>query len=92
MIILDGKKVSQKILEQVKNKVATLDKKPHLAVILVGNDPASKIYVRNKQKAAEQVGIKSTVIEMEEVTSERVLLNKIEELNNDSDITGILVQ
>ena len=92
MIILDGKKVSQKILEQVKNKVATLDKKPHLAVILVGNDPASKIYVRNKQKAAEQVGIKSTVIELDEVTSEEVLLNKINELNNDSGITGILVQ
>ena len=49
MIILDGKKVSEKILNEVKSKVDLMDKKPHLVVILVGDDPASKIYVRNKQ-------------------------------------------
>ena len=64
MIILDGKQVSEKILNTVKSKVELMDKKPHLVVILVGEDPASKIYVRNKQKAAEKVGITSTVIEL----------------------------
>ena len=63
-MILDGKKVSQKILENVKKRVEKLDTKPHLVVILVGEDPASKIYVKNKQKAALEVGIKSTVIEL----------------------------
>ena len=92
MIILDGKKVSQKILEQVKSKVDTLEKKPHLAVFLVGEDPASKIYVRNKQRAAEQVGIRSTVIELDYTIKEDELLSKIEELNNNSEVTGILVQ
>ena len=92
MIILDGKQVSEKILNTVKSKVELMDKKPHLVVILVGEDPASKIYVRNKQKAAEKVGITSTVIELPTATSEAELLNKIEELNNNSDITGILVQ
>ena len=91
-MILDGKKVSFKILEQVKEKVAKMDKKPHLVVILVGEDPASKIYVKNKQKAAEKVGIKSTIINFSENISEVDLLNKIEELNQDTDVTGILVQ
>ncbi|MCQ2754594.1 MAG: bifunctional 5,10-methylenetetrahydrofolate dehydrogenase/5,10-methenyltetrahydrofolate cyclohydrolase [bacterium] len=92
MIILDGKKVSLKILEEVKEKVAQIDRKPHLAVILVGNNPASKIYVNNKKKAAEAVGIKTTIIEFEEKISELELINKIEELNVDNNITGILVQ
>ena len=91
-MILDGKKVSEKILEQVKIRVADLQVKPHLAVVLVGEDQASKIYVKNKQKAAERVGIQSTVIEFSENISEKELLDKIEELNNDSQITGILVQ
>ena len=92
MIILDGKTLSLKILEQVKERVAKLDKQPHLVVILVGENPASKIYVNNKKKAAEKVGIKSTVIEMDINVSEEDLLKTIEKLNNDSDVTGILVQ
>ena len=92
MIILDGKALSLKILEQVKERVAKLDKQPHLVVILVGENPASKIYVNNKKKAAEKVGIKSTVIEMDTNVSEEDLLKTIEKLNNDSDVTGILVQ
>lgn len=92
MIILDGKTLSLKILEQVKERVAKLDKQPHLVVILVGENPASKIYVNNKKKAAEKVGIKSTVIEMSVDVSEEELLSTIEKLNNDSDVTGILVQ
>lgn len=91
-MILDGKKVSLKVLEQVKEKVAKLDNQPHLVVILVGDNPASKIYVKNKQKAAEFVGIKSTVLELSSDISENYLLNKIAELNTNNDVTGILVQ
>ena len=92
MILLDGKSVSQKILNEVKERVSKLDKKPHLVVILVGDNQASKIYVKNKQKAAWQVGIRSTVIEMDSDTEEFELLDKIDELNKNPDITGILVQ
>lgn len=91
-MILDGKKTSLKILKRVTDKVAKLEKKPHLVVILVGDNPASKIYVRNKQKAAIQVGIQSTIVELPIQTTEAELLNKIEELNNNNDVTGILVQ
>ena len=91
-MILDGKNVSQKILANVKERVAKLDKKPHLVVILVGDNPASRIYVRNKQKAAMTVGIRSTVIEMASSITEEELLSKINELNEDDDVTGILVQ
>ena len=91
-MILDGKKVAAKIRENVKTQVEKLEKKPHLAVILVGENPASKIYVRNKQKAAFEVGIDSTVIELPTETTEQELLTKIEELNLDNSITGILVQ
>lgn len=91
-MILDGKALSQKILEEIKKEVPNLTKKPHLAVILVGNDPASRIYVNNKKKTALNLGIKSTVMELPEDTAEEVLLNKIEELNKDKEVTGILVQ
>ena len=92
MILLDGKALSQKILDKVKERVEKLERQPHLVVILVGDDAASQIYVNNKRKAAEKTGIKSTVIQMSADTEESVLLNKIEELNQDSDVTGILVQ
>ena len=92
MILLDGKTLSQKVLEQVKEQVVKMDIKPHLVVILVGDDAASRVYVRNKQKAAEKVGINSTVIELPYEISEAELLNIIEENNNDKAVTGILVQ
>ena len=92
MIILDGKAVSLKILDHVKAKVAQMDVKPYLVVILVGDNPASQIYVNNKKKAAEKVGIKSTIIEMDKSVSEAELLDTIQKLNNDKDVTGILVQ
>ena len=92
MILLDGKAVSQKILEGVRTKLSTLAKVPHLVVILVGDDAASKVYVNNKKKAAEKVGIKSTVIEKNASISEEELLTIIRDLNNDEDVTGILVQ
>lgn len=91
-MILDGKKLSNIIFEEIKKEVPKLAKKPNLAVILVGDDPASRIYVNNKKKTALNLGIKSTVIELPENTEEKVLLDKIEELNNDADVTGILVQ
>ena len=91
-MILDGKKVANEILEEIKEKVTKLDKKPHLAVVLVGNDLASQIYVRNKKKTANMLGITSTVLELPEETKEEVLLNEIKKLNKDSDVTGILVQ
>ena len=92
MVILDGKKTSSKILAVVKNRVSSMNIVPHLAVILVGENPASIIYVNNKKKAAEQVGIKSTIIKMEKDITEQYLLDKIAELNNDNSVTGILVQ
>lgn len=91
-MILDGKALSVKVLEGVKERVETLSVKPHLVVILVGDNPASQIYVRNKKLAAEKVGINSTIIELPACTSEEELLNKIEELNQNKDVTGILVQ
>ena len=91
-MILDGKSLSAKVLEGVKLRVEKLERKPHLVVILVGEDPASKIYVRNKQIAAEKVGIKSTVLELPNSVTEEELLNKVEYYNNDPDVTGILVQ
>ena len=104
MNILDGKKTSEKILERIKKRVSAPlagevarsavggAEIPHLVVILVGDNPASKVYVRNKQKAAEKVGIKSTVIEFDSNIKEQILLDKIIELNNDNTVTGILVQ
>ena len=91
-MILDGKAVSLKVLDKVKERVTGLSVKPHLVVVLVGENPASKIYVRNKKLAAEKVGIKSTIIELEENTTEDKLLSIINDLNEDNDVTGILVQ
>ncbi|MBS1574879.1 MAG: bifunctional methylenetetrahydrofolate dehydrogenase/methenyltetrahydrofolate cyclohydrolase FolD [Bacteroidetes bacterium] len=96
MQILDGKKASQAIKDQLKLDVAQLavegKKIPHLAAILVGNNGASETYVASKVKSCEEVGFKSTLIRFEESTSEMKLLEKIEELNTDPDIDGILVQ
>ena len=92
MNILDGKKVSEKVLENVKERVSSLSKKPYLNVILVGDDAPSKIYVNNKRKAAEKVGIRSNVIELPSDTDEQTLLDLIKNLNNDNEVTGIMVQ
>lgn len=90
--ILDGKKLRDKIIENLKAKVDTFDKKPTLVVILVGENPASKIYVNNKKKMAEKIGIHSEVINYPANITEAELLNKIEELNNNKKVTAILVQ
>lgn len=91
-IILDGKKLRDKILTELKEKIDTYEKKPTLVVILVGENPASQIYVNNKKKTAEKIGINSVVLNYPENTTEQELLDKINELNNDNEVTAILVQ
>ena len=90
--ILDGKKLRDKIIENLKAKVDTFEEKPTLVVILVGEHPASKIYVNNKKKMAEKIGIHSEVINYPANITEAELLDKIEELNNNKKVTAILVQ
>ena len=94
--IIDGKLVSSVMRESLKSEVLAFktdsDKTVGLAVILVGNDPASAVYVRNKHRACEQVGIDSYQIELPEFTSEEELLATIDRLNSDDKINGILVQ
>lgn len=91
-VILDGKQLRDKVLAGLKTKLEQFDKKPTLVVILVGDDPASKIYVNNKKKTAETLGINSVVINYPVEVEEEVLLAKIDELNNDAEVTAILVQ
>ena len=94
--IIDGKQIASELRKGLKNRVdARLAKglrKPGLAVILVGNDPASEVYVRNKRKGCEDVGIESTAYDLEANTSEEKLLSLIDELNDDDSVDGILVQ
>ncbi|MBO5344789.1 MAG: bifunctional 5,10-methylenetetrahydrofolate dehydrogenase/5,10-methenyltetrahydrofolate cyclohydrolase [Clostridia bacterium] len=90
--ILDGKKLREKLLTDLKQKIDRFQTKPTLVVILVGENPASKIYVNNKKKTAEELGINSQVINYPANISEEELLAKIEELNNNKDVTAILVQ
>ena len=90
--LLDGKKTAEKIIENIKNNTCTCNEKPKLAVILVGNNPASEVYVRNKQKKALQVGFESLVIPLPENISEDNLLEHIFILNEDININAILVQ
>lgn len=96
MILIDGKKISlqlqSEIALEVKELIAKGKKQPHLAAILVGDDPASQTYVNSKVKACENVGFKSTLVRFEGNVSEQKLLSKIEELNNDNDIDGYIVQ
>jgi len=96
MEILDGQLVSQATRDELKIKVAQLfiegKKIPHLAAVLVGNNGASETYVGAKVKACEEIGYKSTLTRLESTISENKLLQVIEELNNDPDIDGILVQ
>lgn len=93
--IIDGKKISQEIRDELKEKAAAMakeGKKVALAVIQVGNDPASSVYVRNKKKACEYIGIESFSYELPEETTEEELVALIEKLNADAWVNGILVQ
>lgn len=91
-IILDGKSLADKITQNLKNEVSKLDKKPKLAVILVGDNPASEIYVRNKEKRAVEIGFESLVLPLPKDISEENLLEHIYILNEDENINAILIQ
>lgn len=94
-LLIDGKKISTEIKEELKEQVKKdkeQGKETTLAVIQVGNDPASSVYVRNKKKACEYIGINSLSYELEEETTEEELLKLIQELNGREDVNGILVQ
>lgn len=90
--IIDGKSIAEKITQKIKQDVTTLEKKPKLAVIIVGNNPASEVYVRNKQKKAIELGFESVVIPLPVDISEENLLEHIYILNEDVNINAILVQ
>ncbi len=94
--ILDGKKVSeiyrQRIKEEIEKYTSKGLRKPSLAVVLVGEDPASKVYVSNKRKACQKVGMESLFYHLPEDTEEEKLLSLVEELNNNPEVDGILVQ
>ena len=96
MILIDGKKEAAELREKLKQEVLELKSKynkvPGLTVILIGELAPSKIYVKNKEKSANEVGLKSEVIRYPETIDEKTVLNKIEELNNDESVSGILVQ
>ena len=95
MELLNGKVLAQKLQQEMTQEVTALKEKglqPGLAVILVGEDPASQVYVRNKERAANNIGMYSVVYRLPETTSEADLIAKIEELNQDDKIHGILVQ
>jgi methylenetetrahydrofolate dehydrogenase (NADP+)/methenyltetrahydrofolate cyclohydrolase len=96
MKLLEGKVASAAIKENLKNKIAALKsqnkKVPHLAAILVGNDPASETYVNSKVKNCHEIGMLSTLVRYESSITEAELLHKIDELNEDENIDGILVQ
>ena len=95
-MIIDGKKEAAILREEIKNEIAKLKKKtnkvPGLTVILIGEFAPSQIYVRNKEKNSKEVGINSNVLKYPSDVSEEEVLNKIEELNKDKNISGILVQ
>lgn len=96
MTILDGRKTSNQIKDEIKAEVdrmkANGEKVPHLAAVIVGNDGASLTYVGSKVRACERVGFESTMVRMSNTASEIELLDKIDELNNDSDIDGFIIQ
>tara|TARA_B100001540_G_scaffold169536_1_gene149816 strand:- start:457 stop:1293 length:837 start_codon:yes stop_codon:yes gene_type:complete len=95
-MIIDGKKESQLIRQEIKKEIDSIklkkDKVPGLSVILIGNYPPSEIYVRNKQKSSIEVGINSEIIKYQNDVTEKEVLKKIQELNNNENVSGILVQ
>jgi len=92
MSIIDGKSLAESIRLGIKNEVSDLNITPGLTVILIGENQASQVYVRNKEKSANEVGFKSEVIRLEKTVSEKDLLDIIDKLNNDDSVNGILVQ
>ena len=96
MEILDGKKISNQIKEEIAVEVAQMkergEKVPHLAAVLVGNDGASLTYVGSKVRSCKKIGFESTLIHMPEDTTEEALLRQVQELNDNAAIDGYIVQ
>ncbi len=90
--IIDGRLIAAQIRDSLKQQISALPRAPKLAIILAGNDYSSLIYVRNKQKAAAQIGLETQLFHLEETTSESDLLQLIDQCNADSQINGIIVQ
>ena len=90
--ILDGKACANQIEKEIIAEVSKISRPPHLVVVIVGDDPASKVYVGNKIKTCKRLGIRSTLIEKKADISESLLVSLIQELNDDDDVDGILVQ
>ncbi len=92
MTLLDGKALSQKLIDQMRSKLSAYKNPPGLTVILVGADPASAVYVRNKHQACEKVGIRSNIIKLPAAIQKQELIQTIEKLNGDPAVHGILIQ
>ena len=92
MVIIDGKAVAGKVRSELKNEVALLKADIGLAVVLVGDDNASRIYVRNKINACGEIGLKSTLVELPSTATENQVIDAVVALNNDAGIHGIIVQ
>jgi len=90
--IIDGKAIAADIRAEVREKIASVSPSPHLHAVLVGDDPASALYVRNKQRACEESGLRSTLHHLPTTTSQEELLHLVRKLNRDDDVDGILVQ
>ncbi len=89
---IEGKKIAQNILTQLKKEIAKKKTKPHLAIIIVGENPASISYVKQKIIKAKEIGIETTLITLNEKITEKTLIDSIDKLNNNERITGIIVQ
>ena len=96
MILIDGKKIAAELRDELKKEVSSLKtrykKVPGLSVILIGDLTPSQIYVKNKEKSAIEVGLKSNIIRYPDTVNEKIILDKIDELNHDETVSGILVQ
>ena len=92
MQLIDGKKTSSDIKAEIAEEVKKMNRKPHLAAVLVGHDGGSETYVAHKIKSCEEVGFKSSLIRFEDDVTEEELLKTVEKLNNDSDVDGFIVQ
>ena len=96
MILIDGKKIAAELRDELKKEVSSLKTKykkvPGLSVILIGDLTPSQIYVKNKEKSAIEVGLKSNIIRYPDTVNEKIILDKIDELNHEESVSGILVQ
>ncbi len=91
-VVLDGKAVAAEVTEALRVRVASMSRKPGLAVVLVGDDPASAVYVRNKSRTAERIGLRHWQLTLPADTTEAALLAEVRRLADDADVDGILVQ